>query len=125
MDVTRTDGYSDELIKDVKNATGPGAAAAAFATLLIEKWTKDRKASYGPLFTEDEFTVHRHEDRTCVVWESGPFEWSLDVLGGETIGSREFHEYRSESDVFPDIFEANDNIWVEAENRYAVAFYEA
>lgn len=116
---SRTEGFQDNLLQGVRDAGDHKVAALNFYTLLTEKYADEG----GPI-SRDEFQVEYGDEVCTVRWEGGPYRWTLDVLGGRTIGSTEFRSH-TESEVFPEVLTEAECFVVEAENGYAINFYRA
>lgn len=67
-------------------------AADALVALLKQKYgmTEAERAEFPrcPDLTSD-LRAMEHDDAMCVVWESGPFDWAVKLLGGEDICAEE------------------------------------
>jgi hypothetical protein len=117
-EISRTDGYQDELIDGVRSARDHKVAAVNFRTMLVEKF------EMGDVVSSDEFEIEYNEDHTIVRWQGGPFEWAKDVMGGSTVGSTEFMRHR-ESDVFPEVFTENPHVEAFCKSGTAIEFLDA
>lgn len=119
VDEPTTEGYRDDLIQGVRDARDHKVAALNFSTLLTVKYAEDFD-----IINEDEIHVKHEDGHSTVYWEGGPYRWTLDVLGGATIGSTEFQSHTN-SDIFPEVLTECEGAYVEAKTGYALTFYPA
>jgi len=113
----RTEGYQDDLIEGVAEARDHRIAAVNTRTMIAERWVTE-----DDLINESELVLTYEDERTLLSWESGPYKWVWDILGGNTLGSTAYPSRRQEADLFPDLFRDNPNIEVECHNGFTLSF---
>jgi len=114
--VDATDGYKPEDLRKLRETESAHNTAEILASMLRDKFLLEDEP-------RDSIRVEHEDDRSSVVWSGGPLEWTLDLTGGEKIGSSEFADVmgRPRSNVFPEVFE---NVRVESYNSSALCFYD-
>lgn len=113
---TSVDGYDPKDVVRLREANNAHNAAEILASMIRDKFLMDDEH-------DDLVRVVHGEDRSSVVWPSGPFEWTLDVTDGYVIGSTEFADTmgRSSSEVFP---VDSAHLHVEPYNNVSLCFYD-
>ncbi|RKZ20211.1 hypothetical protein DRQ50_00195 [bacterium] len=76
----------------------------------------------------DEVTVHldEYEDTVLVIWEGGPFEWSVALTGGAQIYAGENGRYSQNNPWFSQVqtIERNSRVFFECQNSYSISVWE-
>lgn len=113
------------MVLDLSQYTEAEAAAKAFAAFL-----RDYAEKVGQKRSEIVFLYPpEHRDRFGnsaafhVMWEGGPFEWAIALMGGESLGSAEFPELRLTSNE-PEVTGFTGENWSsDPYYSFSVAFY--
>ena len=59
-----------------------------------------------------------------VIWEEGPYEWTIAATGGEDIFAQEYYADGYSGRVATFEFDTSKGVFAEPQNHYALGFYK-
>lgn len=85
--------------------------------------TEAEKAGYDP----EQIVVVEEGSRARIVWEEGPYEWTMALTGGTSIYAGELGNYglTPEKDLQAKLEALEGHAYFEPQNHYALCAYDA